>query len=136
MKDFAQKYLDWYNGLSKIAKVLLCLLWDVPSNLYRFSKSALKDNMAGIILAVIIGIFGGWILFIIDIVCLILKEKIYWLDDLGIEESENCGCDDCHCNDCNCDAANDEKCDCEDCNCNEAEKNEDQNNGADGTVED
>lgn len=89
MKDFAQKYLDWYNGLSKLVKILLCLLWDVPSNLYRFSKSALKDSTLGIVLAIVIAIFGGWIMFIIDIVCIALKENVLWLDDLGIEENNN-----------------------------------------------
>lgn len=89
MKDFAKKYLDWYNGLSKVVKILLCLLWDVPSNLSRFAKSALKDSTLGIVLAVVLAIFGGWILFVIDIVCLAVKDKIYWLDDLGLEEANN-----------------------------------------------
>lgn len=134
MKDFAQKYLDWYNGLSKIVKVLLCLLWDVPSNIYRFSKSAYKNNTLGMVVAVIVAIFCGWILFIIDIVSLILKDKIYWLDDLGIEEAGECACNDCHCNDRDCDCTNDEKCECEDCNCdNDAQSNA--ADGTDGTVE-
>lgn len=89
MKDFAQKYLDWYNGLSKVVKILLCLLWDIPSNLYRFSKSALKDSTLGIVLAIVLAIFGGWIMFVIDIVCIALKENVLWLDDLGIEENNN-----------------------------------------------
>ena len=44
MKDFAKKYLDWYNGLDKIVKILLCLLWDIPSNLCRLAKSAQKES--------------------------------------------------------------------------------------------
>lgn len=88
MKDFAKKYLDSYNGFSKIVKILLCLLWDIPSTLYRFSKSALKDNALGMVLAVLIGLVGGWILFIIDIVTLALKDKLLWLDDLGIDEDK------------------------------------------------
>ena len=88
MKDFAKKYLDSYNGLSKIVKILLCLLWDIPSTLYRFSKSALKDNTLGIILAILIGIVGGWILFIIDSVTLALKDQLLWLDDLGLDEEK------------------------------------------------
>ena len=88
MKDFATKYLEKYNGFSKIVKILLCLLWDIPSTLYRFSKSALKDNTLGMILAVLIGLVGGWILFIIDIVTLALKDSLLWLDDLGISEEK------------------------------------------------
>ena len=88
MKDFATKYLEKYNGFSKLVKVLLCLLWDIPSTLYRVSKSALKDNMLGVILAVVLGIFGGWILFVIDIVTLLVKDSLLWLDDLGVDENK------------------------------------------------
>ncbi len=87
MKDFAKKYIETYEGFSKIVKILLCLLWDIPSNLYRFSKSALKDNTLGMVLAVIAAIFGGWILFVIDIITLAVSDKIYWLDELGLEEA-------------------------------------------------
>lgn len=86
MKDFATNYLKWFNQQSKVVKAVLCLLWDVPNNLARFCQSALKDNMVGMILAVVLGLFGGWILFLIDLVCLLIKDKIYWLDDLGLEE--------------------------------------------------
>ena len=88
MKDFAKKYLNSYNGFSKVVKILLCLLWDIPSTLYRFSKSALKGNTLGMILAIIIGLVGGWILFVIDIVTLALKDQLLWLDDLGIDEDK------------------------------------------------
>lgn len=88
MEDFAKKYLDWYQGLSKIVRALLCLLWDVPSNLYRFSKSALKKNNLGICLAIVLAIFGGWILFVVDLVCILALDKVVWLDDLGVDEGE------------------------------------------------
>ncbi|MBO4380838.1 MAG: hypothetical protein J5815_01645 [Clostridia bacterium] len=86
MEDFAKKYLDWYKGLSKIVRALLCLLWDVPSNLYRFSKSALKKNTLGIVLAIVFAIFGGWILFVVDFVCILVMDKVLWLDDFGAED--------------------------------------------------
>ncbi len=88
MKDFAKKYLNSYNGFSKIVKILLCLLWDIPSTLYRFSKSALKENTLGMILAIVLGLFGGWILFVIDIVSLLIKDKLLWLDDFGLDEDK------------------------------------------------
>jgi hypothetical protein len=34
------------------------------------------------VVAVILAIFGGWILFIVDIISLVLKGKIYCLEDL------------------------------------------------------
>lgn len=47
MKDFAKKYIDWYQGLDKVVKILLCILWDVPANLYRLAKSAQKRQRGG-----------------------------------------------------------------------------------------
>ncbi|MCQ2602632.1 MAG: hypothetical protein MJ193_01760 [Clostridia bacterium] len=88
MKEFAKNYLEAYKGFSKIVKVLLCILWDLPTNLYRFSKSALKDSAVGMVVAVILAIFGGWILFVIDIVTLLVMDKIFWLDDFGVEEAD------------------------------------------------
>lgn len=81
MKDFAKNYIENYEKSSKLMKVLFCLLWDIPTNLYRFAKSARNDNTLGMVIAVILAIFGGWILFMADIICLALKDKIYWLDD-------------------------------------------------------
>lgn len=103
MKDFAKKYIDWYQGLDKIVKILLCILWDVPANLFRLAKSAKNENLLGIVLAIVLMIFGGWVLFVIDIVSLVVKDKIYWIDDLKDEGSCDsscaCGCEHCNSND-------------------------------------
>ena len=87
MEDFAKKYLDWYQGLSKVLRALLCFVYNIPNALYRFSKSALKKNNVGIVVAIILAIFGGFWLFIIDLVCIIAFDKVYWLDDFGLEEA-------------------------------------------------
>lgn len=88
MEDFAKKYLDWYQGLSKVVRALLCLLWDVPSNLYRFSKSAQKKDTLGIVLSIVCAIFGGFVLFVIDLICILALDKVFWLDDLSGEAEE------------------------------------------------
>lgn len=85
MKDFATKYLNWYNGLSKVVKAVLCLLWDVPTCLERFSRSALKDDVLGMVLAVVVCLFGGWILFLVDLITILAMDKIFWMSDLGVE---------------------------------------------------
>lgn len=95
MKDFAKKYIDWYQGLDKVVKILLCILWDVPANLYRLAKSAQKDSVVGIVLAIVLMIFGGWVLCVIDIVSLALKDKIYWIDDLKDDSDCDSNCSHC-----------------------------------------
>ncbi len=109
MKEFAKKYIDWYQGLDKVVKILLCILWDVPANLYRLAKSAQKDSVLGVVLAILLMIFGGWVLFVIDIVSLVVKDKIYWIDDLA-DSSANCssGCSCCSSSD-SCDKKDDAK---------------------------
>ena len=83
MKDFATKYIKWYDSVPTWAKVLLCFLWAIPAGLYRFSKSALADNSLGMVLAVVVTLAGGEIVFIIDLITLIAKGKLYWLDELN-----------------------------------------------------
>ena len=82
MENFATNYMKTYEGLALWVKVLLCLLWDIPSNLYRFSRSFLGKNTLGMVVSVLLAIFGGWFLFIVDIISLALKGKIYCLEDL------------------------------------------------------
>lgn len=100
MEEFAKKYLAWYQGLDKIAKILLCLLWDVPANLYRLAKSVQKDSVLGVVLSIVLMIFGGWVLCVIDIVSLALKDKIYWIDDLKDDEQSACSQSSCDCASC------------------------------------
>lgn len=88
MKNLAQKYLDWYTSQDKLVRALFCILWDIPSNLYRISKSALKDSVIGVLCAILLAIFGGWVLFVIDILSIAFKDKVYWLEDFGIDESK------------------------------------------------
>ena len=83
MKDFATKYIQWYDSCPLWAKVLLCFLWAIPAGLYRFSKSVLADNTVGMILAVVLTLVGGEILWVVDLISLIVKGKLYWLDNIN-----------------------------------------------------
>lgn len=83
MKEFLSNYIKTYENLEKWIKIVFCLLWDIPANLYRFAKSAEKNDVLGMVIAVILGIFGGWVLFVIDLLCLVFKDKIFWLDDFS-----------------------------------------------------
>ena len=83
MKDFAAKYIKWYDECPLWAKVLLCFLWAIPAGLYRFSKSVLADNTVGMVLAIVLTLIGGEILWVIDLISLIVKGKLYWLDNIN-----------------------------------------------------
>jgi len=77
MKDLV-KALE---GLPWIVKVLLTFFVGIYSNLLRLFKSLAKGNVVGIVLAVILLISGGFvILWIIDVVMVALRKKIWWID--------------------------------------------------------
>ena len=86
MKEFATKYINWYEKHDDETKAMLCLLYNVPTNLYRFCKSALKDSDLGMFLAVILCMFSGYMTFLIDIILILTTHKVMWLDDLEIED--------------------------------------------------
>lgn len=88
MKNFTQKYLDWYTSQDKLTRTLFCILWDIPSNLYRISKSALNDSIIGVLCAILLAVFGGWVLFVVDVLTIAFKDKVYWLEELGVDETQ------------------------------------------------
>ncbi|UKI20790.1 MAG: hypothetical protein L6V83_04090 [Christensenella sp.] len=60
-----------------------------------WQKAHKKESVLGIVLAILVMIFGGWLVCVIDIVSLALKDKIFWIDDLNLESTNcdnNCSC--------------------------------------------
>lgn len=77
MKDLV-KALE---GLPYIVKVLLTIFISIYSNLLRLFRSIAKSNVLGIVLAVILLLTGGFfILWIIDVICVVLGKNIWWID--------------------------------------------------------
>lgn len=77
MKDLV-KALE---GLPYIVRVLLTLLYGVYGNLMRLFRSLAKNNLVGIILAVVLLICGGFIiLWIWDVIRVILGKQVWWID--------------------------------------------------------
>ena len=77
MKDI----LKTVDGLPLIAKIILafpCL--DIFWNIIRLIRSLDKNNMVGAVLAAVVLIVGVPFVWVIDLVCLILKGNIWWLD--------------------------------------------------------
>lgn len=77
MKDF----IVTMDGLSKLAKIVLAIPFlDIIWVVYRLIRSIDKNDTVGIILAVILIIIGIPFLWLIDIVCIIINDKIWWID--------------------------------------------------------
>ena len=77
MKDIV-KALE---GLPYIVRVLLTIFWGIYGNLMRLFRSLAKNNLVGIILAVILLLCGGFIiLWIWDVIRVILGKQVWWID--------------------------------------------------------
>ena len=76
MKDF----LKAIDGLSDIVKLILCIPFlDIVWNIYRLIKSIDAKNNTGIILAVVMLVVGIPFMWAVDLVCMLMNKKIWWI---------------------------------------------------------
>lgn len=76
MKDLI-KAID---NLPWIVKLILCIpMLDIVWWIYRLIKSLDANNTVGIVLAIVLLIVGIPWFWIIDIICVILNKKIWWI---------------------------------------------------------
>ncbi len=69
------------DGLPKIVRFLGTLIWGILTNIYRLCRSIAKQDVLGVVLAIILLLCGGFfILWIIDLVCILLDKPIWWID--------------------------------------------------------
>lgn len=77
MKELSKTWSD----LPFVLKLILVLIGGIYGNVGRILRSGAKENVLGIILAVLLLITGGFfILWIIDIVFVVLGKDIWWID--------------------------------------------------------
>lgn len=77
MKEFI-KAMDEAPLWLKIVLALpaIDIIWVV----YRVLKSAVKQNMVGLVVAAILIIVGIPFVWLIDIICLLVMGKVWWID--------------------------------------------------------
>ena len=69
------------NDLPLIVKIILALPGlDLFWNIMRLVRSIDANNMLCIVLAVVLLIVGIPFVWVIDILCLVLKKNIWWID--------------------------------------------------------
>ena len=69
------------DNLPKIIKLILCIpaiaiVWMI----YRVCLSLQKKNMIGVIIAVVLIFVGIPFMWLIDLLCILFKGKIWWID--------------------------------------------------------
>lgn len=70
-----------FDNLPKWAKIILALPFlDILWVVYRLFRSIEKSNVLGIVLAVLLLVLGIPFLWLVDIITLIIQDKVYWID--------------------------------------------------------
>ena len=63
-----------------IVKLILCIpMLDIVWTIVRLCRSIVANNTVGIVVAVILFFFAPFV-WLIDLICVILKGKIWWFD--------------------------------------------------------
>ena len=60
MKELAESYIKFYEGLNKWVRFVLNFLWAIPTNLYRVAKSLKRNDTVGAVIGAILLVFCGW----------------------------------------------------------------------------
>lgn len=70
-----------FDNLPKWLKVVLALpVLDILWNIYRLVKSIKKDSIVGIILAILLITIGIVFMWLVDIITILLYDKVLWID--------------------------------------------------------
>lgn len=73
--------INWMNKLPLWAKIIFALpVLDIVWVIYRLLASVKKNNTLGIILAIVLIIVGLPFLWLVDIITLLIMDKVLWLD--------------------------------------------------------
>ena len=68
-----------FDNLPKIVKLILAIpALDIMWVIYRIVKSVRDNNMLGIILGAVLLFVGFPFLWLIDIICIIMKDTVWW----------------------------------------------------------
>ncbi len=77
MKDIVKTF----DNLPLLIKLILALpALDIVWNIIRVCRSLAKNNNVNAIIAVILVVVGIPFMWLIDIICIVLNGKIWWLD--------------------------------------------------------
>ncbi len=76
-----ENFIKSMDGLPLIAKIILALpMIDIVWMIYRIIKSVTKNSTFGIVLGIIFVIIGIPFLWLVDIISLIVINKVLWVD--------------------------------------------------------
>jgi hypothetical protein len=81
VKKSLNTFITQMDNLSQVVKILLALPFiDIIWVIYRLIKSIAKDDVLGLVLAIVAIIVGVPFLWVIDMICIAVMGHVWWLD--------------------------------------------------------
>jgi hypothetical protein len=81
VKKSLNTFITQMDNLSQVVKILLALPFiDIIWVIYRLIKSIAKDDVLGLVLAIVAIIVGVPFLWVIDMICIAFMGHVWWLD--------------------------------------------------------
>ncbi len=75
-------FCKWMDARPRIVQILFCLpIIDILWGIYRVGGAIANKNILHLILAILWIIFGGFIGWILDLICIILFRHIFWFKE-------------------------------------------------------
>lgn len=76
-----KQFVDMMDNLPLLIKLILCIpaiavIWWV----YRIVKSLSKENTFGVIIGIVLLIVGIPFMWLVDLICILLKGNVVWVD--------------------------------------------------------
>ncbi len=73
--------IDAMAGLPKLVKLILCIhALDIVWMIYRICRSLEKKNTLGAIIAIVLLFVGIPFVWLIDLICVLVKGEVWWID--------------------------------------------------------
>ena len=70
-------YVKWMDQLSKVLKIIFCIFYlDLTWMVYRIIKAVNAKDWTKMVIWILIAVFLGWIWWVIDLVTVIINDKV------------------------------------------------------------
>ena len=75
-------YIKWLEGQSKVVRIILCIsILDIFWAVYRIGRAVVAKNWLHLILGIIWVFVGGSVAWILDLIWMIIFDRIFWFQE-------------------------------------------------------
>ena len=75
------KFIQWMDNNPKLLKIIFALPFlEIVLVIYRLVKSVAKKDTLGVVVAILLLVFGWAFLWLVDIITILIWNKVLWFD--------------------------------------------------------